>query len=584
MTVLLAILLFCSPAFAALDAAELRLRLQELERRGDLAHAVDDYEALFALEPDDVNIARGLARALSAAGRHQRVVEHLRTWLRGHASDALSLLLLGDAQQQLGQSEEAVKTWRQLLKMRPDDPAVYQQVSDRCQVAGLRAAALEILVEGQKILGNDELFAWELASLYLDAGRYGRAVPLYLKSLATAPNRLPVVEHHLGPLCQADSGALLRALLAVDIGAADPLPKARLVSTCALFAAQPERGLAALEELADRPEMADMLLQYATQCEARGFAEVAALAYGSFADRRADSPYVFRALLKRAELSAKGPDAALALAHYAELAQRFPERPEALQALVGMARLQERTGADANAIAAGLRPVLEAPVRGPWTIEALGLMAESALRADRLEEAEAYIEELGKQGQVAAYETALRRAELAYFRGDCAAVIADLSALTAGDVDHPLANDALDLLLVCEEYKSEALLPRLAKAELLERQRQPREAAAHWRAVFADGSPRLREWALLQNAQLAEAERPGVALALYERLVREFPQGRHIVEAQLARAELHVRAAQLSEALRICEAALLAAPDDARAPELRLRIRRLRATIASENS
>ena len=38
------------------------------------------------------------------------------------------------------------------------------------------------------------------------------------------------------------------------------------------------------------------------------------------------------------------------------------------------------------------------------------------------------------------------------------------------------------------------------------------------------------------------------------------------------------------EALRICEAALLAAPDDARAPELRLRIRRLRATIANESS
>ena len=75
-----------------------------------------------------------------------------------------------------------------------------------------------------------------------------------------------------------------------------------------------------------------------------------------------------------------------------------------------------------------------------------------------------------------------------------------------------------------------------------------------------------------------------MALALYERLVREFPAGRHVVEAQLARAELLVRVSQVREALRICEAALLAAPDDARAPELRLRIRRLRATIANESS
>lgn len=583
MRILLAILLTAT-ALSALDEAELRLRLQELERRGDLAHAVDDYEALLALQPDDVHVARGLARALSAAGRHQRVVEHLRAWLRDRAPDPLALLLLGDAQQQLGHSAEAVKTWRKLLKIRPEDPGVYQQVSDRCQAAGLRAEAVEVLVEGQKAMGNGDFFAWELASLHLDAGRYGRAVPLYLKSLAASPNRLPVVEHRLGPLCQADSGALLRALLEVDIGAADPLPKARLVAACALFAGQPERGLAALEKLADRPDMADMLFQYATQCEARGFAEVAALAYGSFADRRTDSPYAFRALLRRAELSAKGPDTALALAHYAELARRFPDKPEAMQALVGVAQLQLRAGADANAITAGLRPVLKAPVRGPWTVTALALMAESALRADRLEEAATYVEELGKQGQVAVYETALRRAELAYFRADCASVIADLSALTADDVDHPLANDALDLLLVCEEYKSETLLPSLVRAQLLERQRRPQEAEIHWRAVFADASPRLREWALLQNAQLAEAQRPAVALALYERLLREFPAGRHVVEAQLARAELYVRAAQIREALRICEAALLAAPDDARAPELRLRIRRLRATIANESS
>ena len=583
MMTLLALLLFAT-SLSALDEAELRLRLQEIERRGDLAHAVDDYAALFGLKPDDVNVARGLSRALSAAGLHERVVRHLSSWLRTHEGDVLSMLLLGDAQQQLGQSEEAVRTWRKLLEMRPDDPMLYQQVSDRCQAAGLRAEAIDVLVKGHEVLGNDGLFIWELASLYLDAGRYDRAVPLYLKSLAASPNRLPVVEHNLGPLCQADNGALLRALLDEDVEAADPLPKARLVSTCALFAGQPERGLAALEELADRSEIADMLFQYAAQWEARGFAEVAVLAYGSFAARRADSPYVFRALLKRAEISAKGPNAALALAHYAELAERFPDRPEAMQALVGVARLQLREGADAEVVSAGLRPVLKAPVRGPWTIDALGLMAESALRAGRLEEAGTYIEQLGKQGQVAIYEAALRRAELAYFRGDCAAVIAGLGELTAEDVDHPLANDALDLLLVCEEYQSEALLPSFVKAQLLERQRQPKEALPHWRAVFEGASPRLREWALLQGGQWAEAERPQLALELYERLVREFPQGRHWVEAQLARAELYIRAAQVHEALRICEAALLTSPEGARAPELRLRIRRLRKTIASESS
>ncbi|MEE2628841.1 MAG: tetratricopeptide repeat protein, partial [Candidatus Latescibacterota bacterium] len=56
----------------------------------------------------------------------------------------------------------------------------------------------------------------------------------------------------------------------------------------------------------------------------------------------------------------------------------------------------------------------------------------------------------------------------------------------------------------------------------------------------------------------------------------ESTDGRYEVEAQLARAHLLWRVGRPDEALRVCEAALLASPADARAPELRVRIRRLR--------
>jgi tetratricopeptide (TPR) repeat protein len=118
----------------------------------------------------------------------------------------------------------------------------------------------------------------------------------------------------------------------------------------------------------------------------------------------------------------------------------------------------------------------------------------------------------------------------------------------------------------------------------LERQRRPQKADAVWQMVFATASPRLLEWALLQRARWAEADRPQFALALYERLLRQFPAGQYQVEAQINSAVLHERAGGARAALRICEAALLASPDDARAPELRLRIQRLRQTIASESS
>lgn len=578
----LALLLLCASALSALDERALRLRVQQAERRGDWPSAVADYEALFALRPDDVAVARDLARALGAAGMADRAVEHLQAWLENHGDDAMSYLLLGDAQHQVGRTEEAVRTWRLLLAMDPKDISSYQQVSDRCQSIGQTGEAIEVLMEGRRALGDETLFSWELASLSLRSGQYERAFEFFFFSIAQSPNRLSVVEHQLGPLCQRDGSALLEALLGAT--ASDPLAKARLVSTCALFAGQPARGLEQIAALVAHPEAVDMLFQYASQCEARGFAEVAADAYGAYAGLSSDAPYAFRALLKRAQISARGPDKARALAHYAELAARFPSRPEAMEALVGIARLQLEGGHSAEAVAAGLEPVIEAPVRGPWTLEALDLMAESALRVGDMAAAAEYARQLAQQGQAAAYRAGLRSAELAYFRGDCAAVIDGLLALTAEEVGDPLANDALDLLLVCEEYKGEVMFPDLVQAQLLERQRLFAKAAVHWDRVTAGATPGLREWALLQRAGALRTRDPQGALRCYEELVKAFPDGRHAIQAQLARADLLQRSGRLDEALRVCEAALLAAPADALAPALRLHIRRLRSELSNGNS
>ena len=579
--VILLLLIVYSSLFAQ-DESVLRNRIQQLERRGEWARAIADYEALFKLRPDDVGVARGFARALIASGQYERVVVHLERWLQTYSDDHLAYLLLGDAHQQMGRSDEAVKTWYRLLKIRPDEVAVYQQVSDRCQAVGQTNAAILVLQQGRAALGDALLFNWELASLSMKAGLYPQAVDLFFQSIAQAPNRLPVVEHQMGPVCQNDGGALLQALSEHPWGD-DPIPKARLTSTCALFAGQAERGFQELVERIAHPEVVELLYQYASQSETRGFMDVASTAYGEYARLSANTSQVFRALLKRAQLSARSADRAQALAHYAELAQRFPNRPESLEALVDIARIQLAVEEEPEAIVAGLLPVVDAAVQGAWTLEAFELLAESTLRAGNVDGSAQWLERLSEQGQAAQYVVGVRRAELAYFIGDCSSVIDRLSVLTSGEVDHPLANDALDLLLVCEEFNGEAMLPDLARAQLLERQGKSARAAEHWERVVSRGTPRLREWSLLQRAKSIEKNDPMRALQLYNRLVRESIDGRYAVEAQLASAHLLRRVGRPDEALSVCEAALLDSPADARAPELRVRIRRLREELNKGN-
>ena len=164
-----------------------------------------------------------------------------------------------------------------------------------------------------------------------------------------------------------------------------------------------------------------------------------------------------------------------------------------------------------------------------------------------------------------------------YFRGDFAAATASLATLGAVDPNHILANDVLALLTVCEEYAASAALADLSRAQLLERQGQSEAADSLWAALEEGADPGLAEWSLLIRAELrARQDRLDEAMTLYQRQIARFPQGEHIVAAHLGLAALYERQGAIEQALKTCETALLQHPHDARAPETRLRIERLR--------
>ena len=246
-----------------------------------------------------------------------------------------------------------------------------------------------------------------------------------------------------------------------------------------------------------------------------------------------------------------------------------------LQAQVEQARLLLEH--DAQAACTVLQAVVEAPQHGPWTEPARLLFAECNLRLGDLNRADRIWSDLEKRGGPAAYAARYHRAELLYFRGDFDAATAALAALAADNPGHDFTNDALALLALCEEYASSDGLADLSRAQLLERQGQSEAASEHW-ATLEDGTdPGLAEWSLLSRAELrAQQDRLDEAMALYQRQIARFPQGEHIVAAHLGLAALYERQGAIEQALKTCETALLQHPHDARAPETRLRIERLR--------
>jgi tetratricopeptide (TPR) repeat protein len=545
------------------------------------------YRQLLQLAPGDSAAVHGLARALKADQQSQAVVDLLGPWLRRHPEDLAAYLHLGDAHAGLGAPDKAVATWRRALRRQPPSPSLYKQLSDRCQAAGLHAEAIRFLLDGRKATDLPDLFGWELAGLYLRQKDYQKAVDAYLATLQQTPKRYSLVEKKLMDqmaderAAAAIMQALQAALTRISDEAGDPLQAAMLASSCSLERGRPQTGLQILAAVAGSPEIADLLFQYASRCEARGHDAVAARAYALFTERRPDSPYLYVALLRQAEITARRGDHTRAAELYGQLIRRYPSKPETREAVFHLGRLQLEELDDLQGARSTFAALLQTPHRDPWTYGALELHAECSLRAGELDSAENSLQQLQRLDPRSAYPARFRLGELRYFQTDLDAARRIFQELLEQDPAHELANDALELLVLCAALQDqEEVLEHFATAQLRERQRRPSQATAHWNWLAAHAPPALREQALLRQARTrAEEEELEKALALYTELATRNPRGPHAVEAQAAIASIRERRGDLKIALKHYETALLTDPDDARAPEIRLHIQRLRRQV-----
>ncbi|MSR83215.1 MAG: tetratricopeptide repeat protein [Candidatus Latescibacteria bacterium] len=263
------------------------------------------------------------------------------------------------------------------------------------------------------------------------------------------------------------------------------------------------------------------------------------------------------------------------LQHYLETGELGDWSPESGRERGAALFLKGQTALAAGDTAAA-RVALEQLTRsgsGPWTAAGWGLLAECALTDDRLDEASACLDQVRRQAAQTARWTRLRQAELQYFQGSFKEAAAQLEELVRQDPGDLGANDALVLLALIERYQENAdQLQIFARAQL--RLRQGRPADQEWAQL--DTGDGLQDLSLLIQGRWQAGRNPAAALLLYQRLGTQFPKSPYAAEAQLEAAALHEAGGELAEALVVYEAVLARFPDDARLPEVRLHIQRLR--------
>ena len=451
---------------------------------------------------------------------------------------------------------------------------------DSLLVEGNLKAAARVIQKERKVAGNDRLFGWRRAELYLAAGDVADAVKEYAKYLTEKPERYSDLEGRLRQLIDEPERAsrLLRALAAAAAAADDGLQLSLLTSSCALLAGKPQLGFDALAPFASDPQVSIVVLQFAHKCEAKGYLEVAVAAYGRYADHNPHSPQHYISLVRQADVAAKLGEHAMAVELYSRLARDFPDRPEALDAFLVLGRLHLGEFNQPKTAQTLLRKVVNGSPGTARSLRATSLMAECAVRLDELNQALSLVENIETDLPIP-YELRLQRAEIRYFQHDFAAAADTLQHLLLEDLQEEMANDALALLLLVDGRKSNRrALEVLAQAQLLERQQRTEEAAAAWHWLQLKAPLSLRPLSLLLHANhRIDSGDDGTASTLLDTLVASFPESPYALDAQLRRAGIYLRDGQRVRALKTFETAVLAFPQDARTPEIRLKIQRLRA-------
>lgn len=505
----------------------------------------------------------------------------LRTWVSANNRDGDAHMLLGQVLAESGRLDEALEVWKSLVTDNVVDVARYNSIATRLSSLGHIDEARQLLRDGAARLQGSDPFAWQRAELALMAADWPDAVAAHRMVLRQDPRRRSLIEQRLQVLAGSslDHAVHYRQELAralVDVDETERTPLTTILASVALATGAPRIGLAALLQRSEQDAAAaQQLYVFATECGGTD-PVVAATAFGEFARRAPQSTLVERALLQQAEmlaLSGRVPDA---IDHYRQLAET--SRTYTVEAQLRVARLL--LDSDPAAALETLNDIGPRLTRGERWRRGILLRAEGRLRLDDLAGAAAEWTRLLDDEEARAHgEFGL--AQIAFIEGRFDATTALIDSLVARQPTHPVANDALEMLLLIDEHGTEArqVLIALARARLRNRQGRDDDERADRQWLQTNAPAALRHLSWLDEAADSETSDPSRALELYRRIAADSPSERAGVSAAIGQARLLESSGQMEEALRAYETSVLTAPTDPRTPDIRRHIARLRATI-----
>ena len=209
----LVIAIFCLLGFkAAAQVDEAQLAAQ-YTASGELLKALDIYQKLF--RSDDETYYPNYIKCLLSLKKFDDAESATKKMIRKHPDNSLYTISLGTVYTQSGAADKANELYDDLIKKLPADQTAITVIAGQFYQNSNIDYAIKALEQGRVILKNDNLFSFELITLYRYKGDKVALTNEYLNFLPTNPAYIAQAQNTLSTLYEggADYDMLKAALL-----------------------------------------------------------------------------------------------------------------------------------------------------------------------------------------------------------------------------------------------------------------------------------------------------------------------------------------------------------------------------------
>lgn len=170
---------------------------RELERSANWEQAIVLYEALYRENPNHAGYFSRLRSLYLRAEAYEKAIRLIDERRAIYPNDPSLSVYRAQIRYKMGETEEAMTVWEELLEQYPKQASVYQMIATAMIGERLLDEAIDVYVLGRERLGRDDLFVFNLANLYVAQLQYDKATEELLKDLEINPKHAAIVESQL---------------------------------------------------------------------------------------------------------------------------------------------------------------------------------------------------------------------------------------------------------------------------------------------------------------------------------------------------------------------------------------------------